>query len=67
MRILLQDRKSQLYFKGANDWTADINNASDFLQVIKALDYARATRLPNLDALMHFEDPKYDIRISASH
>jgi hypothetical protein len=63
MRILLQNRKSRLYYKGADEWTSHIKDASDFQRVVKAFDYAYKSRLPSIDVVMHFGDPVYDVRL----
>ena len=66
MCIILQDRETSLYFKSANEWTSDIEQANDFRQLILAIDFVRTARLPNLDVILHFENPKYDVRLYAS-
>ncbi len=66
MRIILQDRESLLYFKGNNEWTPDIDKAADFQQLVQAIEFVRTSKLPNLDAVMWFGDPKYDVRVLAS-
>ncbi|HEX4644186.1 MAG TPA: hypothetical protein VH598_01105 [Verrucomicrobiae bacterium] len=66
MRVVIQDRKSRLYFKGTSEWIAEINEAEDFEQIVKAIDFLRQTRLPHIDVLMHFDDPKYDVRLTAT-
>lgn len=63
MRIILQNRKSRLYYKGANEWTSHIKDASDFQRVVKAFDYVYKSRLPSMDVVMHFGDPVYDVRL----
>ena len=67
MRIILQDRESLLYFKATNEWTPDIDKAADFQQLAQAIEFVRTSKLPKLDAVMWFGDPKYDVRVLASH
>jgi hypothetical protein len=66
VRIILQNRKSRLYFKAANEWTAHIQEASDFQRVVKAFDFVHKSKLPDIDAVMHFGDPAYDVRLRIS-
>jgi hypothetical protein len=66
MRIILQDRESLLYLKTADEWTTDIDLATDFQQLVQAIEFVRTSKLPNLDAIMWFGDPKYDVRVLAS-
>jgi hypothetical protein len=62
MRIILQDRQSLLYFKGFDEWTDEIEEARDFRQVVSAIDYVQIFQIPNLDVVMNFGDPKFDVR-----
>jgi hypothetical protein len=64
MRIILQNRQSRLYYKYGSEWTAEIDKATDFHQVVFAIDYARSVLACNLDVLMCFGDPKYDVRLN---
>ena len=66
MWILLQNRKTKLYFKSANEWTAHIKDASDFHGVVKAFDYVHQSKLSSIDIVMHFGDPAYDVRLNVS-
>jgi hypothetical protein len=66
MRIFLQDRQSRLYLKSGSEWTAAMNKAASFRMVVSALDYALAVKAPHLDVLMHFGDPKYDVRLNVT-
>ncbi|MDB6110464.1 MAG: hypothetical protein JWR69_2214 [Pedosphaera sp.] len=65
-RIILQDKGSQLYFQGPNAWINDLSAATNFEQIIEALEFVRREKLANLDIIMSFGDPRYDIRLTAS-
>jgi hypothetical protein len=65
-RIILQDKGSLLYFQGPDAWIHDINAATNFEQVLAALEFVRRAKLANLDIVMSFGDPKYDVRLTAS-
>jgi hypothetical protein len=67
MQVVIQDRTNQLYYKGEGQWTPEIAEAADFQEVIRAFDFVLVSHLSNLDVLMDFGDPKYDVRISATH
>ncbi|MDB6121939.1 MAG: hypothetical protein JWQ71_932 [Pedosphaera sp.] len=67
MRVILQNRKSLLYFKASNQWTPFIHEASDFEGIIKAVDFISEVKLPGIDVLMHFGDPKYDVRLKVTN
>jgi hypothetical protein len=67
MRVILQDRKSLLYLKGVDQWTSSIQEASDFQKIIKAFDFASESKLPSIDVLMCFGDPKYDVRLRVTN
>jgi hypothetical protein len=67
MRVIVQDRKSLLYVKGVNQWTPSIHEASDFQRIIKAFDFVSESKLPCIDVLMHFGDPKYDVRLKVTN
>ena len=41
MKILLQHARTQLYFRGLGDWTANSHDAFDFQHSQKAIDFAR--------------------------
>jgi hypothetical protein len=66
MRIVLQNRKSLLYVKTVHEWTPDADHATDFQQLMRAIDFVWTADLKNLDVLMLFGQPGYDIRIPAS-
>jgi hypothetical protein len=66
MRIILQDRESFLYLKQTNEWTPAVEEATDFQHLTAAMDFVRLVRIPGLDVLMYFGDPRYDVRLRAS-
>jgi hypothetical protein len=65
-RIILQQKDSLLYFQGPNTWIHDVNAAYNFGQVLVALEFVRKAKLANLDIVMSFGDPRYDVRLTAS-
>ena len=65
-RIVLQNRESLLYLKGADQWTPNVSEASSFDHVADANNFARRSKLSVLDIVMSFGDPRYDVRLAAS-
>jgi hypothetical protein len=60
MRILLQNSRTKLYFSLLGVWTANPNLAYDFRHSARALDFARANELPDVQLVVKFEDSKWD-------
>jgi hypothetical protein len=65
-KIVLQNRDSLLYLKSESQWTSLLEEARQFEHIADASAFARKTKLPVLDIVMSFGDPKYDVRLSAS-
>jgi hypothetical protein len=51
-RIILQDRKSLLYFKDLDEWTSDVNQAADFAEVFNANTFRRRTERTSLEVII---------------
>jgi hypothetical protein len=66
MRIILQDRKSQLYLSSGGAWADSRDDAELFEHISEAAGFALAAKLVNVDVLLNFGDPKHDIRIPTS-
>jgi hypothetical protein len=64
--VVLRSRVSHLYFLVEGQWTSDIKAARNFQQVLAAAEFVRKTKLGQLDLVLHFGDPKYDITLRAS-
>jgi hypothetical protein len=64
-RVVIQNRDSLLYFGGGDQWTSDINQAVDFERLRHAREMAREIKQINLEILMTFGEPKYDVRFHA--
>jgi hypothetical protein len=64
--IVLQSRESQLYLKKEGEWTSVVAEAAQFEHVADASAFARHAKLPILDIVMTFGDPRYDVRLRAS-
>jgi hypothetical protein len=64
--IVLQNRESQLYLKKEGEWTALVADAAHFEHIADASAFVLRSKLPILDIVMTFGDPKYDVRLRAS-
>ena len=60
MRILLQHVRTQLYFKGLGNWTANPYEAFDFQHSQKAIDLARDQGLSGVQIAVRFADCEFD-------
>lgn len=65
-KIVLQNRLSLLYLKESGEWTPDLSEAVDFTHVMDASSFAHRSEPGNLDIVMTFGDPRYDVRLPAS-
>lgn len=61
IRVLLRDTQTGVYFQGAGRWTADRLSAHDFGTGGRAVLFALDVRLPSVEVVLAFEDPRYDL------
>jgi hypothetical protein len=66
MRIIVQDRQSQLYLEGESNWTQDLCKAREFPVITDAITFVHRTKLNKMDVLMHFGDARFDFRAQVS-
>jgi hypothetical protein len=62
-RILLQDALTFNFFRGGWAWTASFDQALDFENVPRALDYALSHRLKRVRVVVKFSHPGYDLEL----
>ena len=60
MKILLQHARTQLYFRGLGDWTANPFEAFDFQHSQKAIDFAREHKMAGVQIAVKFIDSQFD-------
>jgi len=60
MKILLQHARTQLYFRGLGDWTANPFDAFDFQHSQKAIDCAHEHSLTGVQIAVKFIDSQFD-------
>jgi hypothetical protein len=60
MKILLQHSRTQLYFRGLGDWTANFQDSFDFHHSKRATDFAHQNRLSGVQIAVRFFDSQFD-------
>jgi hypothetical protein len=60
MKILLQHARTQLFFRGLGDWTANPFDAFDFQHSQKAIDFAQEHRIQGVQIAVKFIDSQFD-------
>ncbi len=60
MKILLQHRRNRLYFRRPGVWTSDFHAAYDFLHTSRAIEFAHAHDLSEVQLLVKFLDSECD-------
>lgn len=61
MRILLQQKKTGLYFKDVSIWTPDATAAMDFLSSTRAIEFCAVHNLSDVQLVLKFDEQLYDI------
>jgi hypothetical protein len=61
MRILLQQKKTGLYFKDIGAWVRSSSEAMDFVSSTAAIDFCVSNKLSGMQMVLKFQEQKYDI------
>jgi len=61
MRILLQAKATDLYFKDVGVWVRNGNDALDFVSSTAAIDFCVANKLTDVQVVLKFDEHKCDI------
>ncbi len=61
MRILLQAKKTGLYFKDIDAWVRDHSEAMDFVSSGAAIDFCVTNRINDVQLVLKFDEQAYDI------
>ena len=61
MRILLQHKRTGLYFKDIQSWARNSSEAMDFISSTAAIDFCVSNKLDDLQLVLKFEEQKCDI------
>ena len=65
MKVLLQNVETLYFVGGDRDWTANANEAVDFGEVVRAVDYAFGHGLGEVRAVIKCQDSRYDLSLPA--
>ena len=66
MRILIQQKHTDLYFKDIGAWTRDAAEAMDFLSSTSAIDFCAVNKIADVQLVLKFEEQRYDIVLPVS-
>jgi hypothetical protein len=61
MRIVLQQKKTELYFNDIDSWVRNSADAMDFVSSTAAIDFCVTNKLNDVHLVLKFEEQKYDI------
>jgi hypothetical protein len=61
MRILLQHKRTGLYFKDIQSWARNSSEAMDFISSTAAIEFCVSNKLDDLQLVLKFEEQNYDI------
>ena len=61
MRVLLRNTRTNQYYQSPARWTADEQEALDLKQTSRAVELVFDARLENVELLLCYEDPRYNI------
>ena len=65
MKVLLQQKETQLYLKDVNDWTAHPDEAMDFASSTRAIEFWEKHKTPNVHIVLKFQDQPHEIVLDA--
>jgi hypothetical protein len=63
MRSLLRSTVTGLYFESEEQWVADISQAHDFGSSARAIQFAVENRFKDVEVVLAYDDPHYNIAI----
>lgn len=61
---LLQHKQTHLYYKSPGDWTSSVDEADHFVDLSSAAVLCRSQHLEQVEVVLNFGKPSYDIRLS---
>jgi hypothetical protein len=64
MNIILRNTATGLMYAGTGTWTGDHAEAVDFQQPNLALDKVEEENLQDMEVLMHFQNPPFDVPLT---
>jgi len=63
MRVLLQDAETSSFLRANRVWTPLADEALDFVQVVRAVDYALEHGLGDVRVVLKFRDARQDLKL----
>jgi len=63
VRRVIQHKRTGLFLTLAGGWTADLEQAHQFPNVLTAIRMSRQLDLRDVELVLKFNDGKYDIRL----
>ena len=64
MKVVLQQRATELYYQGEGRWVKDASQAFNFGNSLEAIDYCVTRQISGVEIVLRFADPRYDIRLA---
>ena len=61
MKVFLRHTQTGWYYQGPSQWTPEQGAALDLRQVTRAVERIFETRLENVEILLCYDDPRYDL------
>jgi hypothetical protein len=61
MKVFLRNTQTGWFYQGPSGWTPDQDAAQDLAQVARAVELIFASHLENVEILLCYDDPRYDL------
>jgi hypothetical protein len=61
MKVLLRNTRTRRYYQSPSEWTPDENEALDLKQTSRAVELVFDARLEDVEVLLCYDDPRYNI------
>jgi hypothetical protein len=61
MKVFLRSTQTGWFYQGPSQWTPEQGAALDLRQVTRAVECIFETRLENVEILLCYDDPRYDL------
>ena len=61
MKVYLRNTQTGWFYQGPSQWTPDQKAALDLEQVARAVSKIFETHLENVEILLSYDDPRYDL------
>ena len=63
MKVVLHDNRTHRYYLGARKWGKSVATAYNFRSSLAAIDFCLEKQLREVDIILCFPQPKYNIRL----